>query len=107
MNVIPFADYGEGRVGVEYDFYNKNVTIKANGYDMVEFVVPLSLWQMPQKNREYRTDRDAGPIELKVGADENEMTDTVRQEAGSEPNRTHEFYDKFWGQFFALCPGRS
>jgi hypothetical protein len=51
---------------------------------MVEFVVPLSLWQMPQKNREYRTDRDAGPIELKVGADENEMTDTVRQEAGSK-----------------------
>ena len=51
MNVIPFTDYGDGRVGVEHDFYNKNVTVKANGYDIVEFVVPLSQWQMPQKNR--------------------------------------------------------
>jgi hypothetical protein len=121
INVIPFTDYGEGRVGVEHDFYNKNVTVRANGYDIVEFVVPLSQCQMPQKNRGYRTDRGAGPIELQVGADENEMTEygpvgsrvrvnyfvvhTLHELSHAcymitgQPDRTHEFYDKYWDHF--------
>jgi hypothetical protein len=121
FNVIPFTDYGEGRVGVEYDFYNKNVTVKANGYDIVEFVVPLSQWQMPQKNRGFRTDRDAGPIELQVGADENEMTEdgpigsrvrvnhfvvyTLHELSHAcymltgQEDKTHFFYDKYWDNF--------
>src|SRR5688572_11121536 len=70
FDVIPFIDYGEGKVGVEHDFYNKNITVRANGYDIVLFAVPLSQWRS-QKHRGYRTDRDAGPVELQVGGDEN------------------------------------
>ena len=121
FNVIPFTDYGEGRSGVEYEFYNKNVTVKANGYDIVEFVVPLSQWQKPDKNRGFKTDRDAGPIELQVGGDENEMTEygpierrvrvnhfvvhTLHELSHAcymitgQPDRTHEFYNVYWDRF--------
>lgn len=75
---VPFTDYSStggisGATGVDRDWYNQNITPLAVGYDMVMLVLPTSQWKLNNKARGWRTDRDDGPVELQVGADENEF----------------------------------
>jgi hypothetical protein len=76
FSAVPFTHYSDGDIpgaeGVERGWYDKNVTSLAVGYDMVMFVVNTSQWRLTNRARGWRTDRDDGPVELQVGADEKE-----------------------------------
>lgn len=58
--------------GIEPSWYDQNITPLAKGYDMVLFVMPVSQWNKTNGARGWRTDRNAGPVELHIWCDENE-----------------------------------
>ena len=73
---IPFIPYNDqGQLGIDPEWYNKNVTPLAFGYDICLFVVPRNQWLEPNRARGWRTDYDQGPVELHIGCDEYETRD--------------------------------
>ncbi len=75
FNEIPFVQYQghiAGTRGVEDGWYNQNITPLSLGYDMVMLVINTKQWDSIRA-RGWRTDRDAGAIELQTAADEKEF----------------------------------
>lgn len=76
---IPFTEYIKSADdemfkywGVDRDWYDRYITAEAAGYDIVMLVLPTSQWRDRNRARGWRTDRDQGPVELQVAADELE-----------------------------------
>lgn len=80
---IPFVQFnttltnapkGSSLLQVDPRWYDYNITPMGARYDIVLFVVNMKQW--PDISRTFvrgaRTDRDQGPVELQIGADENE-----------------------------------
>lgn len=57
---------------VDPDWYNSHITSLALNHDIVLFVIPVYQWTGSNRARGVRTDRDQGPVELQIGADEHE-----------------------------------
>lgn len=68
---VPFTCNAENFCGVDSKWYDDYITPEAKGYDIVLLVLPVAQWK-GQKARGWRTDRDSGPVELQIGADEKE-----------------------------------
>lgn len=77
---IPFVDYISGDEaqnklgslqGIDPEWYNRNVTIRSGGYDIVLFVLSKSDWKQ-SKARGWRTDANEGAVELHIGCNEKE-----------------------------------
>lgn len=74
FDTIPFTPYewGPDYWGIDHDWYNQNVLPHGIGYTMVLFLVNYSQWKDLNKARGWRTDMDAGPVELQITALQNE-----------------------------------
>lgn len=79
-NDIPFEEYtsidpAQNALGVlqgvKKDWYDENVSTLGVGYDVVLFVVNKRQWPLGRA-RGWRNDRNYGPIELQISADEGE-----------------------------------
>lgn len=68
------APVGSTLLYVEPKWYDDMVTAIASNHDVVLFVVNMNQWPSIAKTpvRGVRTDKDQGPVELQIGADEND-----------------------------------
>jgi hypothetical protein len=77
INNIPFVAHlkdskGEDLSGIDHDWYDRNITPKGVGYDIILFAVDEKNWKTPNRARGWRTDADFGPVELHVCYNEDE-----------------------------------
>lgn len=78
LDDIPFVDYDDGNPktnnmrGVEPAWYDKNITWRGIGFDMVLFVMSKKDWK-GFGSRGWRSDSDQGPVQLQLGCDEKQM----------------------------------
>jgi hypothetical protein len=83
---IPFSTYNDVLIdqynyklmstqvkGVDFLWYDENISSKAKDYDIVLFALSLDQWKV-MNVRGWRTDRNNGPIELQVASDEKTKT---------------------------------
>lgn len=110
---IPFQNYLSPHLrGVDKEWYDKNVSIRAIQHDIVLFVVDLMDWK-GEWARGWRGDKTFGAIELQIGCGEYENVilpnsqdlfgsffNYARHEIchalymiSGQPDRTHELYD--------------
>lgn len=72
---IPFTIYNgeEGNWGVDPDWYDRNISWRGIGSDVILFVLPVKQWRESNKKRGWRTDSEGGAVELQIACDEMEM----------------------------------
>lgn len=88
-NNIPFTDYNvpadqvkaSDKRGIEFKWFDDHVSKLAQGYDLVLFSVPTLQWDS-KAFRGYRTDRDLGPVEMQIAANEDERVIRDGKDAG-------------------------
>lgn len=72
---VKIGDAGDGQTyqAVDPVWYDENISSRAKKFDMVLFLVPVSEWPK-QAVAGWRTDRNQGPIEIQLRADESERS---------------------------------
>ena len=71
FSIVPFVDYA-GQKRIDDDWYQKNITPLAIGYDVVAFIVPANQWLANNNFWGFKTfDKPIGQIE--IGCDENQI----------------------------------
>lgn len=71
----PSTENGPEFFRINDAWYDKNISARAQGYDVVLFTVPRWQWFSPNDAWGYRTDRSHGPIELQITANEDEQAE--------------------------------
>lgn len=92
---IPWVPDGNGPeyFRIEDAWYDANISSQAQGFDIVLFVLPVWQWHMPNKAWGFRTDRNQGPVELHIAANEGAKDDYYKR-----PDGTWEKVDMFFNR---------